>query len=151
MVTNSSIPYRGLPAILVIQGAFSLPMFFLMRFRTFFNNWFICSLVTIDTWVLSSKRKWIIIFSWYLQYILSFIPYTSYVWKVPRLNIPQTNQEYLASSISAGVSRIVPVLLHMFWHVLTCTTTRCTGSRLCHVQHFHGQFIHTNGWAKSEH
>jgi len=119
MATSNSIAYRGLPAILVIQGAFSLPMFFLMRFRTFFNNWFICSLVTIDTWVLSSKKKKIIILYWYLQCSLSFIPYTTYISKVPRMNTWQTNQEYLASSISTGVRRVIPVLLQKFWHVLT--------------------------------
>jgi hypothetical protein len=150
MMTSNSIAYRGLPAILVIQGAFSLPMFFLMRFRTFFNNWFICSLVTIDTWVLSSKKKWIIIFYWYLQCSLSFIPYTTYVWKVPRMNVLQTN-EYLARSVYVGLSRIITILLCKFSQVLTCTTTCWNGSWLCHMQHFHGQFIHTNRRAKSEH
>lgn len=42
-------------AMRVIQGALSLPIFFLISLRTFLSDWFMCSAVTIVTWFLEYR------------------------------------------------------------------------------------------------
>jgi hypothetical protein len=46
--------------------------------------------------------------------LTSFDSTTTYVRKVPRLNVLQTNQEYPARSVATGVSRIMFLPLRYF-------------------------------------
>jgi hypothetical protein len=68
-----------------------------------------------------------------------FVRNCTYVRQVPRLNAPQKNQKYPASSLSAVASTIIPQPPSNFQHVQTCTSTRCNGCRLRNARRFHRQ------------
>jgi hypothetical protein len=70
----------------------------------------------------------------------------TYVRKVPKLNVLQTNQEYLASSVSTGISGVIHLQVLTF-HVQTCTAARCSDCIRCFCE----QSSCANGRQTSEH